>query len=323
MEGLRSLVTVLGDRRDKLCQNYAEVVADKDVLASPGWLAPLEPALELTGQPLDQAGTVISDRRGLVPGVETAANMAGQFGARLDKLAGDINKRTGAAWDALHRQWVQLVETVLTAPGIKGLEEIESRIDALQRAIAAVPPAPSNLAGVAYSGRRREFDLFARKARPQAAQEPASPVAAPLTVLGLPAAANRDTLLAMTVMATGLAEKTNVHWEFSDGSHSAVFPAPPPGPGGTTELSTRHRFASGSGPASAQLVDGDGRPVAEPWRGDVGSFSIAERLRRALGADDRVVAMVAGVLAVASGMAALYLNAPAWGSAGNYIAALL
>ena len=325
MEGLRSAVASLGDQRTALRVKYSGVIEDS-VLASPGWLTPLEPVLDLTGRPLSQAQTVIDDRRGLISGVAAVADTAGQCSDQLDDLVPDINELSGETWDSLHGQWVSLLQDVLRAADGNALEPLKNRIDTLKQDVQNAPRS-RDLTAVPQSGSRqdaaarRAFGQLAVRLRAGPPVVPGAPAAAaPVVVLGISATANMDTLLAVTVRTTGLAENTNLHWEFSDGARSAVFPA-----GGTDGAVDQAQFRfSGPEQAFANVVDENGRPVSpEPWRGDIGSFSFAQRLRAKLGANDRVVAIVAGVLAVGSGMAALYLTVPTWGSAGDYIAALL
>jgi len=87
------------------------------------------------------------------------------------------------------------------------------------------------------------------------------------------------------------------------------------------------RHFSRSSPVSGQVPNGPRRASSPRTAGRstrpgrVGTFSASQRQHSALGADDRIVALVAAVLAVASGTAALYLKTPAWGGAGDYIAA--
>jgi len=322
MEALRSQVAALGEERAALCAQFAGVVADEGVLTRPGWLARLEAPLNLAGQTLSQAQSLIADRRGAAAEVTAAADLATQLCDQLIQLKQRITVLPDHEREAEHSKWVRLLETVLTAADRDALEPLTNQVDALRQEVQAIAPAETvdDLAGQPFSGREVPawFPAFDQLATQLVTQIPAPAAAAPAS---LPAA-NRDTLVTVTVTATELAENTSVHWEFSDGSRSAVFPAPPPGLHDTTMLSIRHSFATASGQASATVVREDGEPVAA-WSGDVGSFSLAQRLRAGLGADDRVVAIVAGILAVASGMAALYLTAPAWGSAGDYIAALL
>ena len=334
MEGLRAQVALLGDQREALCARYAKLVTNEPALIGSGWLAPLDQVLSLTGRTLKQAQDVVDERLKLVPGIQAAASRAVQLAARLDAQVPRLAKLSGKAQDSLHLTWVALVEAVLTAADEGALNPFADQIDTLEHDISTALRADQDLraeqdlTAQAYSGRRSQLlELFYGYARERAAvpaeQAPAPAAAAPLKLPGPPGSTNRDTLINVSVTATALAVGTNVHWEFSDGSSSATFPAPVPEADGTTILSISHCFASGPALAYANVIDGDGRPASAPWVESVGSFSAASRLRAALGADDRIVAMVSAVLAVASGMAALYLNSATWGSAGDYIAALL
>jgi hypothetical protein len=327
MEALRGHVSSLGRQRSDICTDFAAALTaarvDKAVLDGPGWLAPLIPDLDLTGQDLEQAQATIKARTDDVRGVKEAADLAAGYAKSLDQQAPRIRTRTADRRQQLTGQWVELVQAVLGAVSKEALEPLCSQIDALGQAIAA---APEDRTGRPLSGRQSMAEqglnayLIHQRNRP-AQREPAS--AEPEQAPGPPVSPNRDTLVDVTIEAGRLAVGTSVYWNFSDGSTSATFPAPPPDEDARTVLSIRHCFVSGPDPASAGVIREDGQAVAVPWHGPVGTFSAAQRLRAALAADDRIVAMVAAVLAVASGMAALYLKTPAWGSAGDYVAALL
>lgn len=324
LEDLRSMVAALGAQRAAMCTRYAPVIGNGAVLAGPGWLAPLEDPLGLTGRGLSGAQDAVKERIGLIDGITGAANLAGQLGAQLDAIAPDIAARTGPERASLESKWVSLIEAILSAGDKAGLQPIEGQITALKQETDSGPKPPVDVTGQPFSKNIPPPSAFELHARDHS-RRPGEQVAAaiPSVVLGDAADLNRDTLLTVTVQGTELAENTNVHWEFSDGSVSAVFPAPQPADGRTTELSISHSFTAGPQQASANVFNDKGQPVAVPWTMPVATFSMAQRLRAGLRADDRVVAIVAGVLAIGSGMEALYLNSPAWGSAGDYVTALL
>jgi len=322
MEALRDQVAILGEQHGKLCARFAMVVADSSALSDPGWLAPLTEPLNLAGRTLTQAQTVIEDRRELIPGVQGAAKAGVRAAARLDEQAACIDRVADEQKAHLYSLWVNLIQSVLAARDKDAIEALGGQIDALEQDVSASPPAEEDLTATPYSGRRsplpEAFQVYVRTRAGQIAQLGA-PSAGPDQASRASVPANRDTLIPVTVTVAGLTAGTNVHWEFSDGSRSATFP----GPDRATRLSIMHCFTSGPEMAYAEVIGEDRRPVSTRWLGHVSSLSAAQRLRAALGADDRIVAMVAAVLAVGSGMAALYLNAPAWGSAGDYVAALL
>lgn len=323
LEGLRSEVAALAAQRAAMCTRYNTVIENHAAVSGPGWLAPLESPLGLTGQGLNDAQNLVKERAKLTGDIRSAANLAGELGAQLDAIAPDIAARTGPERDSLKGEWVRLIEAVLNAGDKAALQPVESQIASLEQEIASKPEPEADLTGQPWSGRAQPT-AFERHARAHAGQ-PGEQVAAVISpaVPGDAAAPNRDTLVTVTVQATGLAENTRVHWEFSDGGRSAPFPAPPPGNGGTTELSIRHRFAGGPQQAYANVFDDAGRSVAAPWTNAIAPFSLAQRLLTGLSADDRVLALVAGALAIGSGMEALYLNSPTWGSAGDYVTAVL
>jgi hypothetical protein len=327
LEGLRRQVAVLAAQRAAMCARYAADVTEHSVLDGPGWLAPLQAPLVLAGQGAAGAQASVDARAKAASGVADIADKAGDLSAQLDSLSRDIRLQ-----GPLRDRWAGLVQDVLKAgdtddkdPGAT-FTSIQERIKALRQDIAAAHlPAQEDLAAAQPSpGSPHGKTSMARHAWIRAGQPGEHvTVTPPQVVLNDAPGLNRDTLLTVTVQATGLAEHARVHWVFSDGTESATFPAPPPGDGGTTELSILHSFASGPQQATANVVNDRGAPAAAPWSLSVRPYSQAQRLGTALHADDRVVAVVAGVLAIGSGMEALYLNTPAWGSAGDYLTALL
>jgi hypothetical protein len=319
MEGLRPKVSALGTQRAAMRQLYKRDVPAAS-LDAPGWLAPAEKSLSLPGQSLDDAKASLTRRSADIDGAITAADLAADLGQKLDKLAPEIKQVTdSAARDSLRGTWMTLVQNILAAQDSVALQRAKDGIDALRESVAAQPKRDSGVAQQ-FSDRWRFVENAVLRGR-----KPVEHVA----VAALAASpsdtppADQDTLLTVTVQAADLPGNAEVHWEFSDGLHSAPFPAPPPGAGNTTELSIRHSFASGSRQVSATVCATTGEPVAPAWTGHVTPSSRARRLQSALIADDRAIGLIAGILAVGSGMAALYLNSPAWGSAGDYITAVL
>jgi hypothetical protein len=319
MQELRDQVARLGKRRDELCAEFPPVV----VTDSRGWLAPLTEDLNLIGVSLDDAPSEIRARAKLIPPAKAAADTAAHLAAQLRGQA----QRIGALGDGdikelLLQLWADLVKAVLAAGDKAALESLSAEFNDLERNISAAESAKKDVTARPYAGPSllmEDFGEYLLPFGPPSLPTPVGDWQAPSP----PASANRDTLVAVAVRAIGLTAGTDIHWQFSDDSRSATFPAPPPGLDGTTLLEIKHRFGSGPEQASATVISEDGQPVSTPWSGRVATFSVRQRGRSALGADDRIVALVAGVLAVGSGMAALYLKTPAWGSAGDYIAALL
>jgi hypothetical protein len=127
-------------------------------------------------------------------------------------------------------------------------------------------------------------------------------------------------LVTATVKVTAQAGDGELHWRFSDGSTSDSLPAP--APGRETTLTIGHRFAGTETAVWAEVVTPAGR-VLDRWTGTVEPTGEAARRRTGLASNERAVAMLAGVLAVGSGMVALYLRDATWGSAGDYVTALL
>ena len=123
----------------------------------------------------------------------------------------------------------------------------------------------------------------------------------------------------MTVLPA--ADSGELIWYFSDGTTQQnvdpALPATQP-----IELSTEHQFPSTSTEASAEIRDSQGRVLGSAGPVYLRPGAVAQ-LHAALSADDRVVTIVASLLAVGSGMVALYLNNTTWGSSGDYVKALL
>ena len=107
-------------------------------------------------------------------------------------------------------------------------------------------------------------------------------------------------------------------WKFSDGRTSAAFRLTG---GADSEVTTEHQFTGGDNTVSATLVDSDGREIGR-WAGTVTRPGRAEALRRTVSSDDFAIGVVAFLLAVGSGIVALYLPSATWGSAGDYVTAL-
>jgi hypothetical protein len=283
----------------------------------PHWVRPVVRSADLSGHGPASAANLVQQKEKAVAVAERTAEQAQAVADRMNGLAARIETLTDPPRRKQLRDiWNVQAVALLAATDVDAVKAVAAELTDLDQKIRAVVPASSTTAvphgasqlpeAVVRIMRRITAALPGLSRRPQSA-----------------AATGRhdlDDLLTIEVEVTPEPGDGDLTWRFSDGSSSEPFAA---AAGVTTRLTTRHQFTRSDGVVTAEVVGLNGRVLGDRWIRAVSTRGATARLQTALNADRRTVAMVAGLLAIGSGMVALYLPNATWGSAGNYMTALL
>jgi hypothetical protein len=306
LDSLRDQVQTLFDDRDRLVRSFSSIAKPPD---TQGWLAPLAMSSPLVGT-TDQATAAVKDRTTAAANARVTADVVVPVAEELRGLFGRLG---GIASDAERWRLDELVAShvvlLLEAADKAAVTAVSDALPDIRNAIdAAEEQVPTD------EGPEVAADQFGGV--------PAGPGGG-----GLPGrvpllSVERDDLQTVSVTVEGLRKDTLVRWRFSDGTpDSPEFRSPAP-VGGDATVTIQHLFVGDSEAVSAELLDASGKAL-DRWTGRVTRKGRHERSRTRFTADNTAVAIVAALVAVGSGMGALYLTDTTWGSSGDYVAALL
>jgi hypothetical protein len=138
---------------------------------------------------------------------------------------------------------------------------------------------------------------------------------------GAPCTGARDDVFLFAAQVSGVdaAPGDRLRWDFGDGT---TLDGPElPRSGEQATVSTRHQFTT-AGTFEVRLRHGDAT-LATASATVTAAESRADRSQRRLARARAGWTVIAGLIAVGSGMTALYFTDPAWGTPGDYVAALL
>jgi len=319
LDGVRWRVDQLGRDMQSLHEMLTDVVGTEAADATPGWLASLFLPLDLAHQ--DPATTDLVTNR------KKAVDVAEAFGATIPTVVAKLTvlgERILAIGDEhadkrqdFHDDYVTAARQLLAASDDKALAAVSTAIDAQSTAADKLAEASKkDVTGAPFGGAQppRFLAPIQNVTATLGSWPPSGPPAA------VPPVYDADDVVTFEVDITPADDDTSLFWLFSDGERSRAFPRPVGG--GPHHLTIQHQFGTTTGTVSAQLMSAGGRILAEPSV-QIATPSLATRARHTLDADDRTVAIVASIIAVGSGMVALYLKNPTWGSSGDYVTALL
>ena len=316
-DGLRWRVHALVDGRDALFHALAGPAADFP--EDPAWLLAVKEPLVLAHQGPDDAGKRIADRDAIVSAAEKVMTDVRAQGHRLSELAGRIEGVDDERFAELERKWWDALDDLFAAEA-DDLKNVDGELAALSDELDKLEREPEMLVGEEQAataeghGSERALLRSAADAAPLRVLTRARPEGAAAGVV-----TDGDDLVWVSVTLPAGHPDADFVWKFSDGRTSAAFRLTG---GADSEVTTEHQFTGGDNTVSATLVDSDGREIGR-WAGTVTRPGRAEALRRTVSSDDFAIGVVAFLLAVGSGIVALYLPSATWGSAGDYVTALL
>jgi hypothetical protein len=123
---------------------------------------------------------------------------------------------------------------------------------------------------------------------------------------------------ALSISGGGAQTSLIIDWDFNDGTEPLTQIVPLLG--GSGEAISRHQFAIGG--KREVTVRADAREIARQTI-DLTSSGAARRTAQGFAVLDREMTLLAGLLALGSGLLALYLSNAAWGEPKDYLQALL
>lgn len=309
---LRSVLQVLyGDAIDRDPAWLSALVDEPNPLFVPG--QSVADSTTRVTQLSQTARTAAATRMKVVAVAESLSSLRDTIGERAAAHC-DVTEVT-EEWEALGPRLVESSSEAEVEAVRKTAAELQKKVEALQPSAIAPPLVADQHAAIPQA--IRGLDEAGSRVR-DLIRHLKSLEVPPEKLL-----VDRDDLVMIRVSAILARDNERYHWEFSDNSTSSANTAEGAA-GEVVELEVQHMFTDGPKTLEARVVSEHDRQVLGRWT-DTADTAVGrlERARRALSADDRFLLLVAFVLAVGSGLVALYVPDATWGTAGDYLTALL
>jgi hypothetical protein len=295
------------------------------------------------GLSLDEDGKGLEDCRAeLSTAVQSIATFLNYLGPVREYRRMAADKRTDEAHETqlrdLRRDLLAAARTLVTAPDDATMKTASTQAYTTWRAIAELPEVRQPEEWIEIKvledwliGEAGAMNLL-RDEGLLTVPNPDPPSATITVAIARPdgdapgAKGDRDDTFVFTAkvkLPADLTPTATLRWDFGDRTHFDSFDLLSVRDETTLSLTALHRYA-GDGNFTVRLYDDNTGLVAGETNVEVvAGPTKLERRRERFALNERRMTLASGVLAVFSGLVALYATSPTWGSPGDYLKALL